>query len=282
MSKMTTLKPRGRPPSDGNCIVWTEPLVENLLRLRFETYSDPSARGSKLTRHSWPKVAAQLTELNNGDEVSVQQCRNKLKVIKKKWLAYHAGLSPEPMCVALMDAYWSGETHEAMMNESPRQSRPSPEYQTPAKKPRLSLTSPPSASLTTIAPAPAQVSLTPEPSASSASTAAPTQTTEVASPTSSTASPAVAGTGNVTDTSTHVMETSQGFTATATASAVAQPVESEDAHSGGNTDLSKLEKLIDDRFAKVLDRQDKQLRLAEEQNQLMALILAALQRREHP
>ncbi|KAG1689221.1 hypothetical protein DVH05_002714 [Phytophthora capsici] len=279
---MANLKPRGRPPADGNCIVWTEPLVENLLRLRFETYSDPSARGSKLTRHSWPKVAAQLTEQNNGDEVSVQQCRNKLKVLKKKWLAYHAGLSSEPMCVALMDAYWSGETHEAMMNESPRQARLSPEQQTPAKKPRLTLTSPSSTSLSTIAPAPTPVSLAIGPSAMSDSTVAPTQMTEATSPTSSTTSAADAGIQNSTAASAQLLdvETSQSFTDVA--STAVEAVGPKHTHSGPNGDLSKLEKLIDDRFAKVLERQDTQLKLAEEQKLLLTQILEALQRNEHP
>ncbi|KAL3665538.1 hypothetical protein V7S43_009573 [Phytophthora oleae] len=280
---MVIMKPRGRPPADGNCIVWTEPLVENLLRLRFETYSDPTAtaKGSKLTRHSWPKVAAQLTEQNNGDEVSVQQCRNKLKVLKKKWLAYHAGLASEPMCIALMDTYWGGDNHEAMADESPRQSRPSPEYQQQVKKPRLTLTSPSQTSLPPIAPAPTPVSLALAPSVLPASTAAPTQAAEVASPTSSTDSTVNAGTGSSTATPAQLLDvgTSQGFMDIV--SAAVETSGPKDNHSGGNADASKLEKLIDARFAMVLERQEKQLKLAEEQNQLLARILGALQRNEH-
>jgi hypothetical protein len=78
---MMSLKPRGRPPADGNCIVWTQPLVESLLRLRFEKYAQQmtAARGTKALREAWADVARGITVLNNGNVVSVEQCRNKVR-----------------------------------------------------------------------------------------------------------------------------------------------------------------------------------------------------------
>ncbi|KUF94588.1 hypothetical protein AM587_10005725 [Phytophthora nicotianae] len=76
---MASSKPRGRPPADGNFIMWTEPLVESLLKLRFEKYAEPmaAARGTKSLRVAWAELAKELTLQNNGDVVSVEQCRNK-------------------------------------------------------------------------------------------------------------------------------------------------------------------------------------------------------------
>ncbi|KAG6943735.1 hypothetical protein JG688_00017457, partial [Phytophthora aleatoria] len=136
---MASSKPRGRPPADGNFIVWTEPLVESLLRLRFEKYAEPmaSAQGTKSLRVAWAELAAELTRQNNGGVMSVEQCRNKLKALRNKWLAYHSGMTSEPVCLALMDEFWGSVKDEAVPSKSQRQSRPSLEHRKQVKKPRL-------------------------------------------------------------------------------------------------------------------------------------------------
>lgn len=73
---------------------------------------------------------------------------------------------------------------------------------------------------------------------------------------------------------------SQGFADVASAAVeAARPKTSSQSVSG--SDSTKLEKLIDDRFAKVLEAQEKQLRLTEVQNQLLAQLLATMQRNQH-
>ncbi|KAG2519244.1 hypothetical protein JM16_007229 [Phytophthora kernoviae] len=107
---------RGRPPANGTCIMWTEAMVETLLQLRFKTYmSELSvARGSKSLKQAWASLAEELSCQNNV-VVSVEQCRNKIKALKSKWLAYHAGgMSAEPVCLALMDTFWEGDRNQAM------------------------------------------------------------------------------------------------------------------------------------------------------------------------
>lgn len=75
-----SLKPRGRPPADGNFIAWTEPLTASLLRLRFEKYAEAmaAATGTKALRVAWAELAAELTQQNGGEVIKVEQCRNKV------------------------------------------------------------------------------------------------------------------------------------------------------------------------------------------------------------
>lgn len=71
-----------------------------------------------------------------------------------------------------------------------------------------------------------------------------------------------------------IQAVSQGFTDMASAAGgAARPKYNLSVENG---DLSRLEELIDDRFAKVLERQEKQLRLTGVQNQLLAKLLATM------
>ncbi|KAG2520361.1 hypothetical protein BBO99_00007360 [Phytophthora kernoviae] len=197
---------RGRPPANGTCIMWTEAMVETLLQLRFKTYmSELSvARGSKSLKQAWASLAEELSCQNNV-VVSVEQCRNKIKALKSKWLAYHAGgMSAEPVCLALMDTFWE-------------------------------------------APTPAS------PSIAIPNLVSPTQLLDVG-----------------------MQALSQGFTDIA--SAAIEAARPKSAGSADNEEFSRLEKVVNDRFAEVLGRQDKQLQLIEVQNQLLAQVVAELQR----
>ncbi|KAG7375687.1 hypothetical protein PHYPSEUDO_015616 [Phytophthora pseudosyringae] len=290
---MASSKPRGRPPADGNFIAWTEPLVESLLRLRFGKYAAPmeAARGTKSLRQAWAEMAEELTQRNSGDVVSVEQCRNKLKALRNKWLAHRAGLASEPVCLALMDVFWGSDEAEARAGKSPRQSSPSPEHGRHVKKPRVAtpaLTSVGSTAsdpegktdakaLTPIAPAPAPVSRAVADPVSTSSPV-PTEATETAS---TLAAAAEAGAGIPIANATQLLDvaTPPGFADIASTAAEAARPEDNPCEDSG--DLSNLEKRIDDRFAEVLERQEQQLKLGEEQNRLLAQILATLQRREH-
>ncbi|GMF29802.1 unnamed protein product [Phytophthora fragariaefolia] len=200
--------------------------------------------------------------------------------MKNKWLAYHAGRASEPTCLALMDSFWGNDTEEVPTSKSPRQSRPSPEQQKQSKRPRLVSTSSAPGSdakaevktLTLIAPAPAEIA------APISAASAPSVTSASSSP-----SPTMAGhidtAASVTTPDASMSAVSQGFIDIASATGeVARP---NDTSLTDGSDLSKLGKLIDDRFAEVLEAQEKQLRLSETQNQLLAQLLAALQRNSH-
>ncbi|KAE9331518.1 hypothetical protein PF008_g15383 [Phytophthora fragariae] len=290
---MTSAKPRGRPPGDGNFIVWTEALTASLLRLRFGKYAEPmaAARGTKALRLAWAEMATEITQQNGGNVVTVEQCRNKLKAMKNKWLAYHAGLASEPVCLALMNSCWESEKDTMAGDKSPRQSRPGPEQRKPAKRARLALTSSASSGeaktdvkpLTLIAPAPAPTLA----AATLATTSAPISIALAATSALSSPSPtATVATQSGTPASfaapaqlqdLSMQAISQGFTDIA--SAIVEAARTNDlAYSGA---LSTLEKLIDDRFAKVLETQEKQLRLTETQNQLLAQLLSTLRRNQH-
>ncbi|POM73716.1 Hypothetical protein PHPALM_9415 [Phytophthora palmivora] len=239
-----------------------------------------AARGTKALRQAWAELAEEVTQLNNGDIVSVEQCRNKLKALRNKWMAHHAGMASEPVGIALMDALW-GDGKEVMT--SPRQSRPSPEHPKHVKKPRVASTSTSDVrtkALTPIAPAPAPVltavsAPTPLTSASaSVSAATPTSTSE---PTTSAASQADSGVSKV-HPAQPLDVVMQEFTHIAsTTSEAAQPTTNPSLDNEG---LSKIEKLLDDRFAKVLEGQEKQLQLMEVQNKLLGQLLAVFQRDE--
>ncbi|ETN24125.1 hypothetical protein PPTG_00564 [Phytophthora nicotianae INRA-310] len=282
---MASSKPRGRPPADGNFIMWTEPLVESLLKLRFEKYAEPmaAARGTKSLRVAWAELAKELTLQNNGDVVSVEQCRNKLKALRNKWLAYHSGMVSEPVCLALMDACWGSEKDDGVPAKSQSHSRPSPEHRKQAKKPRVGPSSPSGAeggSLVPIASAPAPASLVDAASdVALVSTSAP-PFVEAKGPTSTAALRSRPQTGAPTSKAAPVLDGGkqaipQDITSASTQTARLNkpPLEC--------TGMAKVEKLINDGFAKVLEGQAKQLKLVEEQNQLLAQIFETLQRSKH-
>ncbi|KAG7383021.1 hypothetical protein PHYBOEH_010150 [Phytophthora boehmeriae] len=246
---------RGRPPANGNCIVWTESMVEILLHLRFETFVAELSvsRGSKSLKQAWASLAEELSSRSNV-AVSVEQCRNKLKALKSKWLAYHAGgISSEPVCLALMDTFWEAGRHQAMQVKTDR-SDPNSSSERPAKRPRATSTSESESSAastpTVIAPAP------------------PTP----ASP--SIAVPSLVSAAQLLDVGVQVH--SQAFADIASVAVDAARAKS----TGGadNEELSRLEKIINDRFVEILERQDKQLQLIEKQNQLLAKVVEELKR----
>ncbi|KAG3066321.1 hypothetical protein PI124_g22056 [Phytophthora idaei] len=212
--------------------------------------------------------------------MSVEQCRNKLKALRNKWLAYHSGMTSEPVCLALMDEFWGSVKDEAVPSKSQRQSRPSLEHRKQVKKPRVGPSSTSHAegrmdskSLMSIAPAPAPVSLAvaaPVVAPVSTSIANPVQTKGPASKTAS-SFPVEAG------TCTGVAVSKRAQLQDVALQTTGRPKDPSVESAG----LSKLGNLIDDRFAKVLECQGKQLKLAEEQNQLLTRILATLQRNQH-
>ncbi|OWY97750.1 hypothetical protein PHMEG_00031645 [Phytophthora megakarya] len=237
-----------------------------------------ASRGTKALRQAWAELAEDMTQLNNGEVVSVEQCRNKLKALRTKWLAYHSGMAPEPIGLALMDAHWSVDKDEAM--KSPREARPSPEQPKPSKKPRVTPTSTADFKVKTgtkvlmpIAPAPASTAVpVPAPSTSLSSPVLAAVTT--AEPTTTAALQPAAKVNLVPRLN---METQKSANIASTASKVVRPKTIPSLH---NENLSKLEKLLDDRFAEVLERQEKQLKLAEVQTELLGQLLAIFQRDE--
>ncbi|KAF1794992.1 hypothetical protein GQ600_480 [Phytophthora cactorum] len=154
-----------------------------------------------------------------------------------------------------MDEFWGSDKNEAVPSKSQRQSRPSLEHRKQVKKPR---------SLMSIAPAPVSLAVAaPVVAPVSTSIANPVQTKGPASKTAS-SSPVEA-------VSTRAQLEDVALQTTG------RPKDPSVESAG----LSKLGNLIDDRFGKVLEGQGKQLKLAEEQNQLLTRILATLQRNQH-
>lgn len=237
---MTEKRPRGRPPATGQCVAWTEPMVNSLLRLRFETFAEElsAPRGTKLLQQVWSTLAQELSRQHEV-VVSVDQCRNKLKALRNKWLAYHAGaLKSEPMCLALMNIYWEDEKDQGTQNERSH-ARPEASSQKPTKRPRTTSTSLP----TLIAPAPM----------------------------AGCSGVASSGVDSVQSLDTTKME--DGLVDIASAVSNARP---DLTGAATSTNFSSIEKLINARFNDVLERQDKQLQLIQEQNQLLALLVAKL------
>lgn len=216
-------------------------MVDSLLRLRFETFAEDlsAPRGTKLLQQVWATLAQELSRQHEV-VVSVDQCRNKLKALRNKWLAYHAGaLKSEPMCLGLMDIYWEDEKDQESQNKRSH-ARPESGSQKPTKRTRPTATSLP----TLIAPAPMPGS-------------------------TGTAS---SGVDSVQSLDTTKMEV--GLVDIASAVVNARP---DLTCAATSTNFSSIEKLINARFNDVLERQDKQLQLIQEQNQLLARLVAKLQ-----
>jgi hypothetical protein len=160
-----------------------------------------------------------------------------------------------------MDACWGEDKKE----EANQHARPSPEHRKHAKKPRLTASSTPVSAkvdprpLTAIAPAPA---------------------TSAALPGDMAATPTSASSGEV---GVSMVNPAQLLDVSVQSVAHGLPdvdSASTDAAISSSTEesraMSRLEKLVADKLAKVLENQEKQLRLAEAQNQLLARVLAAL------
>ncbi|TYZ58770.1 hypothetical protein PybrP1_003339 [[Pythium] brassicae (nom. inval.)] len=114
VSPTGSAKKRGRPMRSGEGgIQWTDPLTEQLIRIRFESAprGSESASGKGIQRVMWGDIAARLSE-ETGVRVESAQCKNKMKVLKARWAQYAAtalqikgDVDAEPSWVRAMRQY---------------------------------------------------------------------------------------------------------------------------------------------------------------------------------
>ncbi|KAG3001696.1 hypothetical protein PC121_g21477 [Phytophthora cactorum] len=96
-------------------------MTASLMRLRYETYSSKflSARNNAMIRDVWRSLAGELSK-EHEVLISSDQCKNKIKGLKRKWAEYCSELSStgnnvdkpivEPTCLSLMEEFWSRGT----------------------------------------------------------------------------------------------------------------------------------------------------------------------------
>ncbi|KAG2761578.1 hypothetical protein PC129_g20908 [Phytophthora cactorum] len=96
-------------------------MTASLMRLRYETYSSKflSARNNAMIRAVWLLLAGDLSK-EHEVLISSDQCKNKIKGLKRKWAEYCSELSStgnnvdkpivEATCLALMEEFWSRGT----------------------------------------------------------------------------------------------------------------------------------------------------------------------------
>lgn len=99
---------------------WSEIMVRDLMMLRYDTYAERfgKAKNNAAIREAWLLVATELSE-RQSTPISSEQCKNKLKWLKRKWAEYVADVRAtgnsedevvEPPGLELMQEFWSGST----------------------------------------------------------------------------------------------------------------------------------------------------------------------------
>ncbi|KAG6610373.1 uncharacterized protein IUM83_19845 [Phytophthora cinnamomi] len=109
---------RGRPPKgkDKAPFVWTEDRIEHLLKIRFRALQDrfDNAKSNQQVKECWDLLTAAVgTKI--GENIDSEQCKNKLKHMKRLWDAYNndlqqtgnAGPLDDPPCLGLMRDLWA-------------------------------------------------------------------------------------------------------------------------------------------------------------------------------
>lgn len=111
--KLPTLS--GKKPSA--ILDWTESMVRDLMTLRFDTYADrfSSAKNNAALKVTWLLLATDMSERQK-TPISTEQCKNKLKWLKRKWAEYKADCRAtgnreeevaEPTGLDLMEQFWA-------------------------------------------------------------------------------------------------------------------------------------------------------------------------------
>ncbi|KAE8969884.1 hypothetical protein PF010_g27015, partial [Phytophthora fragariae] len=122
-------KGKGRPPKakGTEALEWSEAMTASLMRLRFATFCAKfqSARNNAMIRAAWLLLAGEISK-EYEVIISSEQCKNKIKGLKKKWAEYCSDISStgnnvdkpivEPVCLELMEEYWTSGT--GMQGES--------------------------------------------------------------------------------------------------------------------------------------------------------------------
>ncbi|KAL4155702.1 hypothetical protein PRNP1_007807 [Phytophthora ramorum] len=119
-------KRKGRPPKakGAEALEWRDAMTASLMRLRYETFlaKFQSARNNAMIRAAWLMLAGELSK-EHEVLISSEQCKNKIKGLKKKWAEYCSDISStgnnvdkpivEPVCLGLMEEYWARVTPKA-------------------------------------------------------------------------------------------------------------------------------------------------------------------------
>ncbi|OWZ06753.1 hypothetical protein PHMEG_00020956 [Phytophthora megakarya] len=101
-------------------IEWSDAIVRELMTLRYETYAERfgKAKNSAAIGACWVLLTTDLRD-SVSIAISTEQCKNKLKWLKKKWTEYNADVRAtgnkesgvaEPPGLDLMEAFWVGSS----------------------------------------------------------------------------------------------------------------------------------------------------------------------------
>ncbi|KAE8967448.1 hypothetical protein PR001_g28095 [Phytophthora rubi] len=97
---------------------WTNVMVHDLMSLRYEAHAArfSKAKNNAALKEAWLLLAIELST-NQGMAISSEQCKNKLKWLKRKWAEYNADIRAtgnseveviEPPGLAQMQEFWAG------------------------------------------------------------------------------------------------------------------------------------------------------------------------------
>ncbi|KAE8992922.1 hypothetical protein PR003_g21760 [Phytophthora rubi] len=109
---------RKSPSKESRVLEWNPEMVVDLMRLRYATYSIRfvGTKNNARLREAWVLLADDLSRRHDRP-ISTEQCKNKLKWLRRKWAEYNSDMtatgnqsSPliEPPGIELMQEYWSG------------------------------------------------------------------------------------------------------------------------------------------------------------------------------
>ncbi|KAE9339882.1 hypothetical protein PF008_g11363 [Phytophthora fragariae] len=99
---------------------WTNVIVHDLMSLRYEAHAArfSKAKNNAALKEAWLLQATELST-NQGMAISSEQCKNKLKWLKRKWAEYNADIRAtgnseveviEPPGLAQMQEFWAGSS----------------------------------------------------------------------------------------------------------------------------------------------------------------------------
>ncbi|OWY90908.1 hypothetical protein PHMEG_00040737, partial [Phytophthora megakarya] len=112
-------KKRALAPKKTSAVLeWTDAMVLDLMTLRYETHADrfSYAKNNAALKAAWLLLATELSD-NQEMPISSEQCKNKLKWLRRKWAEYNADVRAtgnaeteivDPPGLALMQKFWSG------------------------------------------------------------------------------------------------------------------------------------------------------------------------------
>ncbi|KAG2996663.1 hypothetical protein PC121_g20698 [Phytophthora cactorum] len=119
-SSPKTRRSRGYGAKENGVLESKASMVEDLMRLRYDTFSARfgSAKTNATIGEAWLLLALEMSRLHD-KAISTEQCKNKVKWLKRKWAEYNSDMRAtgnlelpvvEPPGLALMLEYWASSS----------------------------------------------------------------------------------------------------------------------------------------------------------------------------